>query len=71
MTHLVQPYEQNVFRYLKNAGYTTVHLGKNDELAAESFKLTYTYWEGNVGQARMGTTACEHLFVRRIVCRPL
>ncbi len=35
-------YEQTVFRYLKEAGYTTVHLGKNDELAQASFNLSYT-----------------------------
>ncbi len=40
--HVGDRYEQTVFRYLKDAGYTTVHLGKNDELAQASFNLSYT-----------------------------
>lgn len=58
MTHLVQPYEENVFRFLKQAGYTTVHLGKNDELAAASFNLTYTYWEGTVRRTPQSSPFC-------------
>eukprot|EP01121_Diplochlamys_sp_Union-15-3_P020996 TRINITY_DN8376_c0_g1_i1.p1 TRINITY_DN8376_c0_g1~~TRINITY_DN8376_c0_g1_i1.p1 ORF type:complete len:508 (-),score=74.62 TRINITY_DN8376_c0_g1_i1:70-1593(-) len=48
-THLVQAYEPNMFRYLKNANYTVHWYGKNDMLSQDSFPLSVTYWEGEVG----------------------
>lgn len=36
--------EPNLFRYLKDSGYDTYWLGKNDALAAESFPLSLTEW---------------------------
>ena len=49
-THLVQPWEQNVFASLKAAGLTTVMLGKNDMLAEGSFNASFTFWEDVEGQ---------------------
>ena len=48
-THLLQTYEPNVFRYLKNSGYTTIMLGKNDMLSVDSFNSTFTFWENDIG----------------------
>ena len=48
-THLVRPYEDNFFAQLKAAGYTTVMLGKNDMLAAESFNSSFSFWAGVIG----------------------
>ena len=48
-THLVQPWEENMFSYLKYAGYTTILLGKNDVLAEGSFNSSFTYWQGVIG----------------------
>jgi len=50
MTHLLQPWETNIWQLLKDANYTTIHLGKNDMLAKESFNLSFTYWDNVVGQ---------------------
>jgi arylsulfatase A-like enzyme len=50
MTYLLQDYETNLFRMLKEEGYTTIHLGKNDVLSQASFPLTFTYWAGMSGQ---------------------
>lgn len=36
-THLVREYENNWLRYLKDAGYHVLFLGKNDMLSQESF----------------------------------
>jgi arylsulfatase A-like enzyme len=49
MTHLLQPYEQNMWQMLKDSGYTTVHLGKNDMLAAATFNLSFSYWMDGQG----------------------
>ena len=48
-THLVQGWEPNVFAYLKNSGYTTLMLGKNDMLATDSWNQTFTFWENVIG----------------------
>ena len=45
MTHLLQAWEPNVFQMLKQNGYTTLHLGKNDVLGADAWNATYTYWQ--------------------------
>jgi arylsulfatase A-like enzyme len=52
MTHLVQPYEVNLWGQMRAAGYTTLHFGKNDELAAASFNATYDYWTDSTGVAQ-------------------
>ena len=49
--HLLQPDEDNVFAALREAGYTTLHLGKNDVLAAASFNKSFDYWEDLNGVA--------------------
>ncbi|MBB3956124.1 sulfatase-like hydrolase/transferase [Novosphingobium sediminicola] len=47
--------EPNLFRYLKDGGYDTFWLGKNDALAPESFPLSLTEWHGEVNTwARAG-----------------
>lgn len=43
-TYLLKPYEPNMFRYLKQAGYDVYWYGKNDALAAETFKDSVTEW---------------------------
>ena len=52
--HLLQASEDNVFAALKAVGYTTLHLGKNDVLAADAFNRTFSYWEGETGVAEGG-----------------
>ena len=49
MTHLVQPWEPNLWAMLKASGYTTLHFGKNDMLAQASFPLSFSYWEDGTG----------------------
>lgn len=53
-THLLQADEDNAFRALKEAGYTTLMLGKNDVLAAEAFNASFSFWEGDIGVASGG-----------------
>eukprot|EP01060_Flectonema_neradi_P012608 TRINITY_DN19385_c0_g1_i2.p1 TRINITY_DN19385_c0_g1~~TRINITY_DN19385_c0_g1_i2.p1 ORF type:complete len:533 (+),score=79.03 TRINITY_DN19385_c0_g1_i2:70-1668(+) len=48
-THLVQDYEQNYFRILKDHGYYVKWYGKNDALSAESFNLSVSEWKGSIG----------------------
>ena len=48
-THLVQPWEPNMFAILKAEGYTTMLLGKNDMLAAASFNASFTFWQDDGG----------------------
>ena len=48
-THLVRSYEDNLFKYLKRANYTTILLGKNDVLAADSFNSSLSFWQGTIG----------------------
>jgi arylsulfatase A-like enzyme len=50
MTHLLQPWETNIWQLLKDSNYTTIHLGKNDMLAQASFNLSFTYWSNVIGQ---------------------
>lgn len=48
-THLVRSYEDNWLKYLKDAGYYVLWLGKNDMLAADSFPLSVTEWHNDIG----------------------
>ena len=48
-THLLQNKEPNVFRYLKESGYATVMVGKNDMLSADSFNSSFSYWDQVLG----------------------
>lgn len=43
-TYLLKPNEPNMFRYLRQAGYDVYWYGKNDALAAETFKDSVTEW---------------------------
>lgn len=49
MTHLVRPDEPNLWAMLKSVGYTTLHFGKNDMLAAASFEPSFSYWQDGTG----------------------
>ena len=49
LTHLVRSYEDNMFKYLKDSGYTTIMLGKNDAFSKDSFNSSLTFWEADVG----------------------
>jgi choline-sulfatase len=53
-THLVQNYEPNMFRYLKEANYTVLWYGKNDMLSADSFNSSVTDWKGLIGVSQGG-----------------
>ena len=48
-THLVQDYEQNYFRILKDNGYHVKWYGKNDALSATAFNLSVSEWKGGIG----------------------
>ena len=53
-THLIQPYEANLFATLKAANYTTMLLGKNDMFAPGSFAPSLTFWENDGGCSQGG-----------------
>ena len=55
-THLIQDYEPNYFRTLKEAGYHIEFVGKNDMLSATAFNLSVSHWEQKIGYAS-GTNA--------------
>ena len=59
MTHLVQPWEPNMWAMLKDAGYSTLHFGKNDMLAAASFNISFNYWEDGQGVSQ---APCPYAF---------
>jgi hypothetical protein len=44
-----QPWEPNLFRYLKLAGYYNVMFGKNDAFAQDTFNTSLSYWESLIG----------------------
>ncbi|EDQ87261.1 uncharacterized protein MONBRDRAFT_27473 [Monosiga brevicollis MX1] len=50
-THLVQDYEANYFRILKEHGYHVQYFGKNDMFSAMAFNLSVSAWAGNIGYA--------------------
>jgi arylsulfatase A-like enzyme len=58
-THLIRAYEDNLFAQLKASGYTTLLLGKNDMLAAESFNSSFDFWDGEIG---VGTGPSNYSF---------
>src|SRR5579885_2540854 len=43
--YFLRPDEPNLFRYLKNAGYDVIWLGKNDAFAADTFHSSVTFWK--------------------------
>jgi arylsulfatase A-like enzyme len=59
MTHLVQPYEENLWSILQSAGYYTMHVGKNDMLAQDSFNSSFNYWTDLTG---VNQGACPYAF---------
>ena len=59
-THLVQPYEPNLFRYLKMNNYTNIMLGKNDMFAQPTFNSSLDYWEDLIG-ACMNVMPLAHI----------
>lgn len=48
-THLVQDYEMNYYRAMKEAGYHTAMYGKNDAFSANGLNLSLSYWENDIG----------------------
>ena len=50
-THLIQDYEPNYFRTLKEAGYHIELIGKNDAFSANAFNLSVSHWEHKIGYA--------------------
>ena len=43
--YFLRPDEPNLFRYLKDAGYEVIWLGKNDAFAADTFHSSVTVWK--------------------------
>ena len=43
--YFLRPEEPNLFRYLKDAGYDVIWLGKNDALAQQTFPGSVTRWD--------------------------
>lgn len=43
--YFLRPDEPNLFRYLKDAGYDVIWLGKNDAFAADTFHSSVTVWK--------------------------
>ncbi|HUN71974.1 MAG TPA: sulfatase-like hydrolase/transferase [Steroidobacteraceae bacterium] len=43
--YFLRPDEPNLFRYLKDAGYDVIWLGKNDAFAAATFHSSVTVWK--------------------------
>lgn len=37
---LIQPHEENLFKFLKEKGYEVIYIGRNDTLSKEAFKLS-------------------------------
>ena len=48
-THLIQSYEENYFRLLKESGYHIEWHGKNDALSSASFNKSVSNWSGSIG----------------------
>lgn len=48
-THLVQDYENNYLRTLKDAGYHIQYAGKNDAFSATAFNLSVSNWSQTIG----------------------
>eukprot|EP00931_Biecheleriopsis_adriatica_P008021 TRINITY_DN109263_c0_g1_i1.p1 TRINITY_DN109263_c0_g1~~TRINITY_DN109263_c0_g1_i1.p1 ORF type:complete len:564 (-),score=90.81 TRINITY_DN109263_c0_g1_i1:30-1721(-) len=47
--NLVQPYEENYFRLLKEAGYHVEFVGKNDVFSPATFNLSVSNWANKIG----------------------
>eukprot|EP00117_Sycon_ciliatum_P033207 scpid35180/ scgid1340/ N-acetylgalactosamine-6-sulfatase; Chondroitinsulfatase; Galactose-6-sulfate sulfatase; N-acetylgalactosamine-6-sulfate sulfatase len=47
--HLVQDYEPNYFRLLKDSGYHVLWHGKNDMFSQTAFNLSVSDWDGTIG----------------------
>jgi arylsulfatase A-like enzyme len=43
--YFLRPDEPNLFRYVKDAGYDVIWLGKNDAFAADTFHTSVTVWK--------------------------
>jgi len=48
-THLIEDYEVNYFRVLKEMGYHIEFIGKNDAFSPASFNLSISHWENVLG----------------------
>jgi len=48
-THLIQDYEPNYLRALKESGYHIQYYGKNDALSKTAFNLSVSEWENTIG----------------------
>jgi arylsulfatase A-like enzyme len=58
--YFLRPDEPNLFRYLKQAGYDVIWLGKNDAFAAATFYSSVTVWKaGAVAPTGAGTEPVE------------
>lgn len=58
--YFLRPEEPNLFRYLKDAGYEVIWLGKNDAFAADTFHSSVTVWKtGAVAPTGAGPAPLE------------
>ena len=48
-THLIQPYEFNYFRTLKETGYHVQYYGKNDVFSADAMNRSVSEWSPDIG----------------------
>eukprot|EP00051_Salpingoeca_urceolata_P014020 m.177673 g.177673 ORF g.177673 m.177673 type:complete len:625 (-) comp17969_c0_seq3:169-2043(-) len=48
-THLIQDYENNYFRDLKEAGYHIQYYGKNDAFSQNAFNMSVSNWSSLIG----------------------
>lgn len=60
--YFLRPYEPNLFRYLRQAGYDVFWYGKNDALAAESFCDSVTEWNYPESTPPAGARAMARVF---------
>ena len=50
-THLIQDYEANYFRALKENGYHVEMIGKNDVFSGNALNLSVSHWDAKIGYA--------------------
>ena len=60
--YFLRPYEPNLFRYLRQAGYDVFWYGKNDALAAESFSDSVSMWNYPESTPPAGGRAMARIF---------
>ncbi len=60
--YFLRPYEPNLFRYLRQAGYDVFWYGKNDALAAESFCDSVTMWNYPESSPSAGARTMARMF---------